>query len=523
MKDMDTNRFLTEFHPLGERESVEVDRPVPSVFVDTYGGRVHVEWDPEASVTPLGQLPFFVDFLKTAELFEPWVKDCPIRYRSNNAPEKVDVLGTLLLSVLAGQTRYAHIDSTRCDTVNPPLLGMGKVVSSSSARRAFMGADECACASWLQEHLARCYEPLLYEPWILDVDTHIKVLYGHQEGAVVGYNPKKPGRPSHVLHTYFMANIRLVLDVEIRPGNETAAKYTMPGLWAFLDRLPRGAWPTFIRGDCAFGTERDMRDAESRSLPYLFKLRQTSKVKRLIKQLFSRGDWVEAGQGWEGFESQLRLMGWTRERRVIVLRRRLKGDVVLTKPGNPEFGEQELFTFVESSAPVVKYEYAVLVTSLDDEILTVAQHYRDRGDAENNYDEQTNQWGWGGYTTQDMKRCQIMARIIALVYNWWSLFVRLAIPERHAEAITSRPLLLHGVAKQTIHGGQKRITITSVHAQAQMIQRVLISLNDFLLQIKATARQLSWKERWRTILSRIFVKFLGGRPLACPDLLPAPT
>lgn len=519
---MDTNRFLTEIHPLGERKLAEAGHPVPSVFVDTYGGRVHVEWDPQAAVTPLGQLPFFVDFLKTAELFGPWVEECPLQYTSNNAPKKVDVLGTLLLSVLGGQRRYAHIESVRCDTVNPPLLGMSKVVSSSSARRAFIGADDGSCASWLQRHLQRCYEPLLYEPWILDVDTHVKVLYGHQEGAVLGYNPKKPGRPSHVLHTYFMANTRVALDVEIRPGNETAAKYTMPGLWAFLDRLPRAAWPTFIRGDCTFGNERDMRDAQKRSMPYLFKLRQTSNVKRLIERLFSRGDWVDAGQGWEGIESQLRLTGWTRARRVVVLRRRLKGDVAFTEPGHPQLGEQELFTFVDTVGPVVKYEYAVLVTSLEDDILTVAQHYRDRGDVENNYDEQTNQWGWGGYTTQDMKRCQIMARIIALVYNWWSLFVRLAIPDRHAEAITSRPLLLHGVGTQTVHGGQKRITITSAHAQARTIQRLLTSLVKFLSEIKATARQLSWNERWRTILSRIFVKFLGGRPLACPDLLPVP-
>ena len=55
-----------------------------------------------------------------------------------------------------------------------------------------------------------------------------------------------------------------------------------------------------------------------------------------------------------------------------------------------------------------------------------------------------------------MKRCQVMARIIALVYNWWSLYVRLATPERHAEAITSRPLLLYGVGQQTRHGGKLR-------------------------------------------------------------------
>jgi len=35
---------------------------------------------------------------------------------------------------------------------------------------------------------------------VLDVDTTIKPLYGEQEGAELGYNPHKPGRPSHCYH-----------------------------------------------------------------------------------------------------------------------------------------------------------------------------------------------------------------------------------------------------------------------------------------------------------------------------------
>ena len=65
------------------------------------------------------------------------------------------------------------------------------------------------------------------------------------------------------------------------------------------------------------------------------------------------------------------------------------------------------------------YEYAVLVTSLPDEILTIAHHYRDRADSENVFDELKNHWGWGGFTTQDIKRCRLMARAVALIYNWW--------------------------------------------------------------------------------------------------------
>ena len=67
---------------------------------------------------------------------------------------------------------------------------------------------------------------LLNEPWILDVDVTVKPLYGHQEGAVKGYNPHQPGRPSH---TDFLSSLRLILEVE--DGNQTASKYSSPGRW----------------------------------------------------------------------------------------------------------------------------------------------------------------------------------------------------------------------------------------------------------------------------------------------------
>lgn len=38
-------------------------------------------------------------------------------------------------------------------------------------------------------------------------------------------------------------------------------------------------------------------------------------------------------------------------------------------------------------------------------------------DAENACDELKNQWGLGGFTTQDIKRCQTVARTCALVYR----------------------------------------------------------------------------------------------------------
>ena len=64
----------------------------------------------------------------------------------------------------------------------------------------------------MQDHLGYGVAPLLSEPWILDADVTVKPLYGHQDGAVKGYNPHKPGRPSHTYPTDFIANLRLVLE-----------------------------------------------------------------------------------------------------------------------------------------------------------------------------------------------------------------------------------------------------------------------------------------------------------------------
>jgi hypothetical protein len=513
---MKSKKVLDLVHPAGESAGDKLAVIGEGVCLDTYGGKVQIEWDPGAAVTPLGQLPFFVAFLKAGGLYDAWVSDCPLSYRSPNAPSKRDVLGTLFLSVLSGHRRYARVSGLRGDGVSPELLGMSKVVSEDSVRRAFVGSDEGACSAWQERHLDFCNGPLLYEPWILDVDTTVKTLYGHQEGAEVGFNPSKPGRPSHTYHTYFVANLRLVLDVEVQAGNRTAAQYSRPGLWSLLDRLGRARWPRFVRGDCAWGNEGPMRECEDRGLDYLFKVRQTANVRRLIERLFSRREWVDAGQGWEGIESRLQLTGWSCSRRVVVLRRRLREDVALV--GKGKRGQLEM-AFIESGDPLEKYEYAVLVTTLSDPVLTVAQHYRDRADAENNFDELKNHWGWCGFTTHDLKRCQIMARAVAQVYNWWSLFVRLAIPERHAEAMTSRPLLLHGVGKLTRHAGQTKVTITSMHGKEKKSRKILLAVGRLFQTLDSIAEQLTRIDRWRWLLSAIFKKFLGGRLLRAPLML----
>ena len=267
---------------MGEAKRRERLALTQAMAVDTPGGRIHVQWDHTASASPNAQLTFFAEFLATTGVYESWVDSCPLRYSSPNAPSKRDVLGTWLLSILAGHKRYAHITGLRGDALSPQILGIEKIISEDALRCALARMSQEQSQAWLVPQLLGSVQAALSIPWILDIDTTIKPLYGKQEGAQVSYNPHKPGRPSHALHTYWVGNLRLVLNVVVSPGLEHSAAKARPGLMAVLDKLEPAQHPALVRGDCGFGNEPFIAELESRAQPYLFKLRKTQGVKRLL-------------------------------------------------------------------------------------------------------------------------------------------------------------------------------------------------------------------------------------------------
>ena len=77
---------------------------------------------------------------------------------------------------------------------------------------------------------------------ILDIDNTVKPIYGHQEGAGLGYNPMKPGRPSHNYHSFFIGRARISLGVEVLPGKQHSGRCGMKRLWSLIDSLPPHLW-----------------------------------------------------------------------------------------------------------------------------------------------------------------------------------------------------------------------------------------------------------------------------------------
>ena len=170
------------------------------------------------------------------------------------------------------------------------------------------------------------------------------------------------------------------------------------------------------------------------------------------------------------------------------------------------------------------YEYAVYVTVLNQPAGEIRSLYNPRGDNENSYDELKNQWGWCGFTLKDLARSELMACLIALIYNWWSLFTKLVDEEIAREAITSRPMFLMHIAKVSTHQSMRCLVIFCAHARVYQIkeklERVAHRLKDWA---NLTAEQLKVRSLWKRIIGHILShhRSFKGQDYRAPPMIEA--
>jgi hypothetical protein len=87
-----------------------------------------------------------------------------------------------------------------------------------------------------------------------------------------------------------------VLDAQLESGNRHSPSHSRPGLVALLEGLLQAQRPQLVRGDSAFGSEGEMEALETLGQPYLFKLRQSPGVTKLVQRQWNRPDWCDVGQ-----------------------------------------------------------------------------------------------------------------------------------------------------------------------------------------------------------------------------------
>ena len=130
-----------------------------------------------------------------------------------------------------------------------------------------------------------------------------------------------------MLHTFWVGNPRLVLDVQVSCGKQHTSVHAETALARLLDELADRR-PALVRGGSGYSNEGILLELEGRQQPCLLRLRQTASVQRLVRRRFECQDWSHPdAQGCQVVEDELQLLGWSKKRRVVVVRQRIRGGV----------------------------------------------------------------------------------------------------------------------------------------------------------------------------------------------------
>lgn len=204
---------------------------------------------------------------------------------------------------------------------------------------------------------------------VLEFDSTVETLYGRQEGAEIGTNPRKPGRPSY--HP-LLARDRisdLVVHHQLRPGDTGTATDAASFVHKTIDIVKKdGRSRTILsRMDSGFETDGVLSAHERRGVGYVAKMRVTPQLGATIS-LLGPHSWTPVATENES-EIQVASFEWTRStwkapRRVVVLRKREQERI-----------QGRLFDHIG-------WSYAVFVTNLDWDAAEIARFYDKRADVE---------------------------------------------------------------------------------------------------------------------------------------------
>lgn len=461
-------------HPEGEKGFEFRFRPS--------GGTHHLVSSDE-ELTPYGGVVAWDHFLKRTGVIEDLADYYPLQRTSNNATPVGDILKGTMLNFLLGGKRFAHIRRIQDDLAIGQILGLsrGKINGEDAFRRLCEKLDKHQMRQWMRVGERHIHQATP-QNWIADWDSTVVTKYGDQEDVEMGYNPHKPGRKSLHPLVCVVAGTRLALHMKWRSGKTASSTdwvEAMEEIWAHPETQNK---LMLNRGDIGFGNEKVMAWHEQEGVKrpqYLFKLKLTSGVRKAIGKI-DWPDWHHDAQREYGIEqyaeTTIQLSTWSQARRVVVTR--------ILRPKNP--------TAQDHFWDMAEEEIHAYVTNLEPELADPAQIvlcYRKRADSENVFDELKNQWGFAGFSSSKAVVSESASRLMLLVYNLWSMFVRV-ITERdcHTEAITSRYELLMLPARLVQSGRKKTVKLAVGNQLKSLLKAAYTKLQQWL---NATAPQLN--------------------------------
>ena len=389
-------------------------KTTPTKITALFGETKLVLEETPKAISPFGGLASFISFLGEIGFAREVQRHLPFAEpTSNNAIPLAHSLPAFLMAVVVGAQRFAHCEWLRADHVLHALLGLERFPSDDTIRNFFL--------RFSQAHIEAFWRPLWR--WLLllvrcpitgfalDLDSTVFGREGQQEGARKGSNPRRKGRNSHHPLLAVLAEAHFILHGWLRSGNTGAARGVIPFLQEALALLPEGTWLRTVRADSGFFDGQFLDFLEARALPYVVVARLTSTLKRKGAGI---KEWPVIDEHLAAGEFTLQLFGWTKARRFVVVRERVReskaavGRKLLDVPGDT---------------------FRIWVTNRSESALELWRDYNGRACVEQRIEELKHDLAADGFCLQPFFATEAAFLAVVFTFNLLRLYQHQTTPE----------------------------------------------------------------------------------------------
>jgi hypothetical protein len=331
------------------------------------------------------------------------------------------MLLALIYPIVLGLDRLETASVLRTNGTFQYLTGLPSYPDPQSLRRFLLQAPPD-----FREQLHRLNNRLLQQfiHWpdrrsrlILDLDSTVVTVFGRQEGAAVGYNPRYRGKRSYDPLLCLEANSAYLWDAELRPGDAGTWPGSVELLASCFLSIPPEIRELRARADAGFGYNPVLAMLEERPTEYAVVARLTRSLKRVLSGL--RDERLNAR--WEIAECEHRAADWPKARRCVVARRLIEE----TEP------EPTLFT-------LERYLYRTWITNLELTPAGVWNFYDGRAGMEPRIRELREDFALRKIPTRAFAANALYLEVIRLAYNLVTVFQRTCLPEAWRDLTLSK-------------------------------------------------------------------------------------
>jgi len=357
-------------------------------------------------LTHFGGIYFFHEFLRMLQL-RNFLATHLTYPRRNNRYHLSQMVLALLYPIVLGLDRLETASFLRSNSTFQYLTGLPSFPDPQTLRRFLLHAPE---AFWEQLHRVndRLLQTFIHLPnrrsrLIFDLDSTVVTVFGKQENAAVGYNPRYRGKRSYDPLLCIEANSSYLWDAELRPGNAGTWDGAVEVLDTCFANVPPDIRELRVRADAGFGFDPVFVALEAQPAQYAVVARLTTGLKRLLPGL----SYHSVNRHWEMAEFEHCLHGWPQARRFVVARRFLE----------PEEAETTLFA-------MGRYIYRAWVTNLPLTPAGIWYFYDGRAGIEPRIRELREDFALRKIPTASFAANALFLEIIRLAYNLVTAFQR---------------------------------------------------------------------------------------------------